>query len=207
MEVPEWEFPIDYDIDEVISQRAKEWAETEKNKNQNIGESRAQQELAFRDYIMAEKSEKIGKSEKFFWITVNPRLEVDLPTLVKTVQKAYKKKWAQNYAYVFETTRNNHIHSHGLVKANYEAARARKEFANSFKDICDITNVHCFKFVILDEAKAKQKLEYMFGNKKDSKKEDVELTIAWRKENHLEDIYLGEGPLILLDPRNEDSSL
>lgn len=155
---------------------------------------------------MAEKSEKIGKSEKFFWITVNPRLEVDLPTLVKTVQKAYKKKWAQNYAYVFETTRNNHIHSHGLVKANYEAARARKEFVNSFKDICDITNVHCFKFVILDEAKAKQKLEYMFGNKKDSKKEDVELTIAWRKENHLEDIYLGEGPLILLDPRNQDSS-
>lgn len=206
MSVPEWEFPVDFNYDEVISYRAKEWAESRKIKNETIGEDRAQQELAFRDYLVSEKSEKIGNSEKFFWITVNPRLEVDLPTLVKTVQKAYKKKWAQNHAYVFETTRNNHIHSHGLVKANYEAARARKEFANSFKDICDITNVHCFKFVILDEAKAKQKLEYMFGNKKDSKKEDVELTIAWRKENHLEDIYLNEGPLILLDPRNEDSS-
>lgn len=205
MSVPEWEFPVDFNYDEVISYRAKDWAESRKIKNETIGEDRAQQELAFRDYLVSEKSEKIGKSEKFFWITVNPRLEVDLPTLVKTVQKAYKKKWAQNHAYVFETTRNNHIHSHGLVKANYEAARARKEFANSFKDICDITNVHCFKFVILDEAKAKQKLEYMFGNKKDSKKEDVELTIAWRKENHLEDIYLSEGPLILLDPRNQDS--
>lgn len=200
----DWLTPLDFDIiDGWISEAAAKWAEKEKEKNQAIGEARAEQELAFRDAIVSKKSEKIGKSEKFFWITVNPKKEVKLPQLMKAIEKMYSKKWISCYAYVYENTAGGHIHSHGLIKATYESARARKELGNSVKDICDISNVHCFKFVELDEEKAIQKMQYMLGKKKPKKLSDVELTKKWREENHLKEIYSSEVPPILLEPREQ----
>lgn len=195
--IPSWgDFDdFSYFESQEVQDAVKNWAETEKNKNQGIGEARAVQEIAFRDAIISEKSEKIGKSEKFFWVTVNPKTDVDLKTLIKCQQKMINKKWIDVYSYVYETTTNNHIHTHTLIKAQYEPARARKELASSVKDICDITNVHCFKFVVLDAEKAAQKLKYMLGEKKDSKLESVELTKKWREDNLLKEIYSSESPL------------
>lgn len=192
MSVPEWEFPVDYNIDEVITQAANEWAEKEKIKNQTTGESRAQQELAFRDYLVSERSKNIGKKEKFFWITINPKTGVDLPQLIKATQKMVSKKWIDAYAYVYENTTNNHIHTHALLKATYEVARARKEIANTVSSITDVDNVHCFKFVVLDEEQAKQKLSYMQGKKQPKKLENVEVTKSWREKEMLKDIYISE---------------
>lgn len=197
---------MEYELSQVISESAKKWAENRKSQNQTIGEDRAEQEVAFRDAIISQKSEKIGKSEKFFWVTVNPRKDVELPKLITTVSKMYKKKWIQNYFYVYETTKNNHNHSHGLIKAKYESARARKELGNSVKDICDISNVHCFKFVELTEEKAKQKLLYMLGQKKTQKLDDVQLTQEWREKEHLKPYYSSEVPPILLEPREKETS-
>lgn len=197
-----WTPAIEFELDNLIITRAAEWAEKEKFQNQTIGEARAQQELAFRDAIVSEKSEKKGKSEKFFWITVNPKKDVELPALIKCQQKMIKKKWIENYAYVYETTTNNHIHTHTLIKANYEAARARKELGNSVKDICNVANVACFKFVILNLEEAKQKFAYMLGKKKPGKMESVELTKKWRKDNMLKEIYSSEVPLSCWDLGN-----
>lgn len=204
MSVPEWEFPVDYNIDEVISLRAKEWAESRKIKNETIGEDRAQQELAFRDYLVSEKSEKKGKSEKFFWVTINPKPGVELPTIIRSVSKMYKKKWIDCYAYVYENTEKGHIHSHGLIKCKYESARARKELCNSVKDICDVHNVHCFKFVILDKEKAYQKMVYMCGQKKSEKMANVKLTEEWREKEMIKPIYTSdELPILLVRPEEE----
>lgn len=199
MSVPEWEFPVDFNIDEIISLRALEWAESEKIKNQTIGEARAVQELAFRDAILSEKDKKFGKSEKYYWITINPKPGTTLDQVKTLTKKAFSKKWIQAYAYVLENTVNNHIHSHGLIKANYEFARTRKEIGNTVRTICDITNTHCLKVVLIDEELAKQKIAYMMGHKQPSKKENVELTEKWRTENNIEKIYLSTSPLILLD--------
>lgn len=192
-------------FDEVLSQATKRWEESRKSRNEMIGEDRAEQELAFRAKMISVKSEKIGKSEKFFWITVNPKVGVKLQDLVKCVSRAYRKKWIQSYAYVYETTKNDHIHSHGLVKANYELARARKEFCNSFDGICDTHNVHCFKFVVLTEEQAREKFKYMLGQKKQSKIEDVEKTKIWRQEENLKKMYLSEGSPILLEPSEKET--
>lgn len=176
-----------------FSQAAAEWAESEKNKNSTIGEARAQQELAFREELISVKSEKVGKSEKFFWITVNPKKDVSLSELIKATEKTVLKKWVQTFAYVYETTAMNHIHSHILIKSTYEVARARKEVANTIKHICDTNNVHCYKFVVLDEEAAKQKLDYMLGKKQPKKLDNVEITKQWRKDNELKEIYTSEG--------------
>lgn len=197
--VPEWEFPVDFgeygNLESYQFAAAQDWAEKEKIKNRAIGEARAIQELAFRDAIISQKEEKVGKKEKFFWITVNPSKDVDLPLLRSTVEKIYSKKWIKSFAYVFENTSNNHIHSHGLIRADYQAARARVEIGNTIKHICLISNPHCFKFVILTEEQAKEKLAYMMGQKKSEKLADVELTKKWREDNNILPIYTNEGLL------------
>lgn len=186
---------------EYLSEVANTWAENHKNDLEANGADRAVTELAFRDAITSVKSEKIGKSEKYLWITVNPRKGTSLATIVKSISKMYQKKWIESYAYVYETTKENHIHSHGLIKTYYEPARARKELANSVSQICDIANTHCFKFVILDEEKAKQKYQYMLGNKTEKKTENTQITIDWRKSEMLKEIYENEERPILLAPR------
>lgn len=199
---------FDYEIfGEYLSEVVSRWAESRKNELQSIGEDRAVTELAFRDAIVSEKSEKIGKSEKWFWVTVNPIKGTKLSDIVRCVSKMYQKKWIEQYAYVYENTVDGHIHSHGLIKATYEAARARKELANSVSKICNVSNTHCFKFVILDQEKAKQKMSYILGYKQSKKLPNVELTKLWREQEMLKEIYENEERPILLVPRERETSL
>jgi hypothetical protein len=189
-----------------------QWSENRKIRNDTMGEDRAQQELAFRDYIVSEKSEKIGNSEKFFWITVNPRTggddAVPLDEFVKTIHKMYKKKWILSYMYVFENTDKGHFHSHGLIRAKYEAKRAFNECSNTVKHVCNTAHNSCFHFVELkDEAAVRQKFDYMMGFKQDRKKPNVQLTIDWRAAESLLDYYSSEVPLILLGPREGEKDL
>lgn len=208
LEPQEWDKILTEGFDQTYEDfqtAAQLWAESENIKNHSIGEARAVQELAFRDAIISVKSEKVGKSERFFWITVNPRPGTTLPELMKVQEKMISKKWIQSYAYVYENTDKGHIHTHTLIKAEYEPARARKELASTAKAICDVANVHIFKFVILDIEAAKQKLDYMLGKKQPKKLDNVELTKQWRKDNDLKEIYFfnNEGLNILLDPRKQ----
>lgn len=187
-----------FELDHIITEATKRWAESEKNRNQSIGESRAEQELAFREFLTTVKTEKLGKSEKFLWITVNPKKGIDLATFMLAIKKAYSKKWMDRWAYIFENTANDHIHSHGLVRTTYEFSRAKKEIGNSIKHLCDITNPHCYKVVAVSEEVAQEKMLYMLGKKKLAKLADVELTRKWREENNISEIYTSEVAPILL---------
>lgn len=199
---------LDHEIfGKFISDIVERWSENHKNELQQIGEDRAVTELSFRDAIISQKSEKIGKSEKYFWVTVNPIKGTSLQSIVTQTRKMYSKKWIESYAYVYETTKDNHIHTHGLIKANYEAARARKELANSVAKICNTANTHCFKFVILDRQKAVQKMSYILGQKQSKKLENVELTKKWREEEMLKEMYESEERPILLVPRETSDNV
>lgn len=197
---------FDYQIfGDYLSEVANRWAENRNFELESIGEDRSVTELAFRAALTSEKSERLGKSEKYLWVTVNPVKGTSLPNIIRAITKMYSKKWIESHAYVYENTVDNHIHSHGLIKATCEPARARKELANSVKDICDVTNHHCFKFVILDADKAKQKMLYILGQKTSKKLPNVELTVKWRKEEMLKEIYENEERPILLVPRENSA--
>lgn len=198
---------FDQTIDEVISTSAARWAENRNSLNQLRGEDRAESELAFREAIVSGKSENVGKSGKYFWITVNPKTGTDLPTIIKLNELMHRKKWIQKYAYVYETTENNHIHVHSLISAEYEPKRAWKELSNSVKSICMISNPHCFVFRVLTEQEAKEKMRYMMGMKQDKKLDGVELTKTWRTQHDLKEVYFSEDPLTLLDPQESASTL
>lgn len=194
-----WDDPLfSQNIDEIITNAANRWEENHKNQNQINGENRAESELAFRDKIVSVKSEKIGKSEKYLWITVNPIKGTELQRIIRCIQKMYQKKWIDKFAYVYETTEQNHMHSHGLIKATYEYKRAYKELSNSVKDICNVSNTHCFKCIAVPEDVAMQKMEYMLGKKKLTKLKGVDITTEWRTKEMLKPIYNSKEPLTLL---------
>lgn len=178
-----------------------DYFDRKKIENQTIGRSRAYQELAFRDFIASENRKNAENSgNKLFWITINPKPGISLETLKKNTLKMYSKKWIKGYMYVYETTSNGHNHTHGLIVADYEISRARKELASTASSICDISNVHCFKFVVLDDPNvAQQKMNYMMGLKQSKKEENVSITKQWRKQNNLAELYeSATSPLILL---------
>lgn len=182
-----------------------DWWEKENSSATQRGELRAVSETAFRESMDSGKEEKLGKKgkTKYYWVTVNPDPQkFTLDGFKECIERMYSKKWIEAYAYVFETTEDNHVHSHGLIKATYGMAHARKECANTVKHICNVTNTNIFKFVLLDETAAKQKLSYMLGKKSAKKQKHVALSIEWRRTVNLLPIYYSEGPSILLDPRD-----
>lgn len=206
MDLIDAETGFDFEIFQEIAMKAAEaWSENRKSELETIGEDRAVTELAFRDAIVSEKSEKIGKSEKYFWVTVNPKNGTKLTDIIRATQKMYSKKWIEQYAYVYENTPQGHIHTHGLIKASYEASRARKELGNTVKSFCNIANTHCFKFVVLDAEKATQKMSYILGQKQSKKLDNVNFTIEWRKEEMLKEVYENEERPILLVPRERET--
>lgn len=173
----------------------KEEENRKKIQNNKTGVDLAHIELARRTELQSVKSEKAGKSVKYLWVTVNPKPETTLPDLTKSIHKMYSKKWIQGSAYVFENTDNNHIHSHGLIKCTYEYARAIRELKSSVEKICNTNNSHCFNVALVTEEIAKQKYEYMKGQKQESKMDNVNLTTTWREINQIKPLY---EPLTLL---------
>lgn len=181
--------------------------ESEKTKNQTRGRALAEIELSRREFLDSGKSENSGKSEKFLWVTVNPKPETNLDVFVKTIHKMYSKKWISNSAYIFETTENGHFHSHGIIKCNYEFARAKKELANTVSNMCMVSNTHCLKIVLITEDVAIQKFNYMNGKKTQKKIKHVEISKTWRSTNKLQEIYFSNAPLTLLGAEESCSSV
>jgi len=177
------------------------YEESERYRNETIGENQAVQELSRRDKLDSEKSKKTEKKEKeiFLWITINPKQTTTLAELQKLVHKMYDKIWIKNKYYIFEISENGHAHSHGLLRLeNYTYKRAVKELSSSVHKICDTDNGHCFKVVPLEKDIAKQKYLYMQGLKQSKKLRGVAQSKTWRATNSIKEFY-GES-LTLLDP-------
>jgi len=171
--------------------------ETEDLKAWIEGRAQGQRELARREHLTNEKSEKLGKTAKIYWITVNPKHDITTEEMTKSIHKMYSKKWVKNSYYIFEVSEKKHQHSHGIIVSDYEYKRAIKELASSVKGICDTDNGRCFQVRVIDSSNAQQKMDYMVGKKATNKLEGVRLSKLWREENLIADYY--GNPHILLD--------
>lgn len=142
------------------------------------------------------KNGQIQNLSNYVWVTVNPKKDVSLPDLLKTVHKMYNKVWVEQCMYVFEIGDNRHNHSHGLIKysVNFRKDKVKPQLANTVKNICDIKNDHCFCVRFIDEDAAEQKIHYMLGTKQDIKQDAVEATTKWREENNIEKYYINGTP-------------
>lgn len=137
--------------------------------------------------LLTRSKERLNSKPPYCFLTVNPRREVSLAELQKKVKKLLNKKTTKEYFLVYEIRKapDEGLHVHILLRYTSRPSDFRRNTKNTFKDICDSNNTHCLNFKFIQENLLKDKVDYMLGDKKDSKKTAVEATIAWRKSQKL----------------------
>lgn len=156
------------------------------------------------DYVETENPGKNGEKTNlanYAWITVNPKPDVNLEDFTKIIHKMYSKKWITGSLYIFEIGgKNQHQHSHGVIKFNYRKDKVLKELKNTVKNICNVDSNNCFCLRFLnDEKHVLQKIEYMQGQKTEDKMDAVDASQQWRSDNELAEYY---GDPTLVTPIN-----
>lgn len=132
----------------------------------------------------------------YLFITINPRSDVTLIQLQKHVNKLVSKKTITHYAYVYEVRKKGEgLHCHLLVMYNDKPHNFKRGVKNTMKNITDVNNPQILNFKFCAKEILSQKIEYMLGDKKDSKLSGVEDSVLYRKENKLKEIYHSEPPL------------
>lgn len=141
---------------------------------------------------------KSGESTHIF-LTVNSRPGTTLQNFMKKIRKCANKKWCTDIAVVIEQRSEDiahmgeGIHAHMLINRGTEAAKARKELKNTFKDICDVENPHCLNIQWRKGNGVEKALNYIKGIKKDEEKgKKMEIDKEWRKLNEIKEIYVTE---------------
>lgn len=147
----------------------------------------------------------------FMFITINPTKDISLQMLKKKVEKFTARRIIQKYSYVYEVRSDDEkepgLHTHMVIRyQNIRPYDFKVAAKNTFKDICDTNNPHCLNFKQITDEMVEDKISYMLGSKKDEKLAGVLLSVNYRKENNLDDIYESSPPfpcratLIPLEP-------
>lgn len=136
--------------------------------------------------MLENQANAVTTKPPYMMVTVNPRPGVEYAELSKTINKFIKKKSISQYFYVYEVrTEDTGIHCHILLKYDIKPFDFKRSAKNTFKNICDSSNPSCLNFKFLEEDLLPQKVEYLLGHKKDSKKAGVTATDIWRKKNNI----------------------
>lgn len=139
----------------------------------------------------ANSTEDASNSE-WIWVTVNPdNTKVSLIDFVKKCKKAFQKKWMLSSLYSFEnhTKSGERFHCHCLIRKMIDKrpSEVKRELWNTFKTVCgNQKHVH-IKFIKTEFHE--QKEQYVYGNKDETKMDDVMKDAAWRKIYDLEPYY------------------
>lgn len=151
-------------------------------------------------------------TEDYLFININPREDVSIDEIQKTMGKVLQKKWLKDAIYVIEqrgkdlseVCKGKHIHL--LVHRNgQKPSDVKREIANTVKHICDVETQRRYGWKTgayvpyLQQSKTvKNRLTYMLGNKstlvkktKEYNFKDVkqEMDRVMRQRFNLQDFY------------------
>lgn len=136
--------------------------------------------------MLESQADALSTKPPFMMVTVNPRNDVTLSQLKKKIEKFINKKTIMTYLYVYEVRKENEgLHCHIILQYESKPYDFKRSGKNTFKTICDSSNSHCLNFKFITEADLPQKIDYLLGNKKDSKLAGVECSVNYRKINKL----------------------
>lgn len=130
-------------------------------------------------------------------ITVNPKPGITLCELQKKLEKYISRKFIDGYIYCYEVRKEDHtgLHCHILLKYNCRPYDLKRNTKNTFKTLCDSNNPKILNIKYIEEDLLKSKIEYILGNKQDSKKDGVKASIEYREQNNLSPYYESTPPL------------
>lgn len=141
---------------------------------------------------------RISTKPTNIFLTINPRPEITFEELSKVVDKYLTRKFVVGYSYVYEIRKEDFsgLHCHILLKyQNIRPYDLKKNTKNSFKSICMVDNPEILNIKFIEDDVCLEKVNYMLGNKKDSKQSGVKATILWREKNNIKPIYDSTPPL------------
>lgn len=127
--------------------------------------------------------------KSFYWfITVSVRPGVNFDTFKGIVLKQLSKKIIKSYYMVYEVRHEpdenrdlfEGLHCHMLVYSTVRPYDLKRSTKNTFKEVCDVNNPEICNFKNVPENCALDKIDYMTGNKRDSKMNGVELSKKFR---------------------------
>lgn len=146
--------------------------------------------------MLKDQAEAVTTKPPYMLVTVNPRPEVKLPELKKAIEKFLRKKTISQYFYVYEVrTEDTGLHCHILLKYDIKPYDFKRGAKNTFKGVCDSSNPSCLNFKFIDEDTLPSKVEYLLGNKKDSKMKGVSQCRKFRIANNLPAFIESSPPL------------
>lgn len=144
------------------------------------------------DVLNSIKEKKNACSSTHVFITVNPRSDVPLNIFRKKLEKSLNKKWCTAHIAVIEQrsedilTAGQGFHAHMLIVRGTEPSKLRREIKNTFKDICDVDNIHCLNIQFRKGDGVKKGINYIKGIKKDKDKDaKLAIDIKWREQNNI----------------------
>jgi len=146
-----------------------------------------------------DKKKKDDESVKsdYIFITINPKPTAPMGEFIKNVEKSVKKSFIKKSLHVIEQRGEDMdnlgkgFHTHILLnKGDYRISHLRREFARTFKNVCDVDNPHCFNVSLCKKQDLAKRQNYMLGNKADESKHlKQKMDIEFRKKYFLQDYY------------------
>lgn len=141
------------------------------------------------------KEEKI-KSDYAF-ITINPHPQASLTEFKAALDKSVKKSFIKKSLFVIEQRAENMeelgkgFHAHMLIKKDdYRFSHLRREFASTFKKLCDTSNPSCLNISLCKKEDIKKRQNYMLDKKADELKHlKQKFDIEFRKKHFFKDYY------------------
>lgn len=132
---------------------------------------------------------------KIFFMTINPKPDIDLKLFKDLVSKYISRSFVKNVLYSFEQTgvdddsMGHHPHVHIIMDKvkNMSPKQLQDRTYNTFKNVCN--NRLCCDVRIYQGSLRQDKIDYLKGLKWDESKDKAsKINIVWRKLNNLETI-------------------
>jgi hypothetical protein len=150
--------------------------------------------------LKEKKQELVSKEHNngYCFITINPPDDVSLKVFKTAVEKLVARNIYTESIYVYEQrgTSSEDMgkgrHCHLLCKRNlmYKPSKVAELTKNTLKNIVDVKNPALLNIQHIGEEYAKDKIEYITGEKTgDGKDQKQEIDIPWRESEGLESFY------------------
>lgn len=145
--------------------------------------------------LLTKAVNSIAIKGEYCFMTINVYPHITLDSLQCKVEKFVKRKGiVKSYFYVYEVRKEDNgnfdgLHCHLLFYRKCKPNDVKRGAQSTFKDTCNTTHPEILNIKYISEELAIEKIEYMMGQKKESKQKGVEATERYRHEYNLEPFY------------------
>ena len=164
-------------------------------------------------FALRQEEEKLKKkianqrNNLWCWITINPNSKSQLGIFLKKLSLYTNRKMVEKFMFVIEQRGKSlkdmgkGFHAHLLIqrRLTYKPYTFISNSKNSFKQICDIKNEHCFNYHWLAPEFLQDKIDYMHGAKistrSNPKDEKLSMDAVFRETVGLLPMYSTQVPL------------